>query len=91
MNIIDTLVHIDIEANKKGILRKRYIELGKIISAISNGIIKDYGIYNYMSILQKVQNRLGHSLSPLDISLVQQLEKAGCHISNMTKCVEYAK
>ena len=91
VNIVDFLIYLDNRSHQDNITKIEYCKIGKEIKRISDEIIKDYGIYNYMFILQKIQTKNGRTLSPLDSTIVKQLVKEGCVVSNMRRCVEYAK
>ncbi len=90
-NIITVLVRLDNEAHEKGISPLEYARRGFGITNISNRVINDFGINYYLRILDKTNRKLGHTLGPLDSTIVKQLVKEGCVVSNMRRCVEYAK
>ena len=79
-NIIELLIKIDRKANEKNISDEVYINCGKLILKISNDIIDEYGIYTYLKLLNDVNKKLGHTLSPLDSTLIQKLIVVGCNV-----------
>ena len=88
-NIVSVLIHLDIrEAN---ISAYEFGKRGIAIKNLLNKVEDDFGFEFMIHIFMITSKQLGHTLGPLDISIVEKLTSVGFGIKKVTKVCEYSK
>jgi hypothetical protein len=90
-NIIAVLIRLYNEAHVTNCSADEFGERGLAISQILELVERDFGIDYMIKIFIMTSKKIGHTLSPLDLSIVRKLESNGFEINNISKAVEYKK
>ena len=81
---MNLLVRLSKEAHAQNTDAKRYVVIAKGISEILNTIAKHHGIECLHYVAYAAQLRLGgHSLGPLNASIMDKLIKQGCIVTRI--------
>ena len=80
---INLLVRLSKEAHDPITDAKRYVVIAKGISEILNTIAKHHGIECLHYVAYAAQLRLGHTLGPLNASVMDKLIRQGCIVTRV--------
>ena len=85
INIIDVLIRLDNESKEQNITKEEYFKRGQAIKFLMNKIEEDFGELFLKEIFIQTNEKLGRTLSLLDISIVQKLLLLGFEIKEIKK------
>ena len=80
---INLLVRLSKEAHAHNTDAKRYVIIAKGISEILNTVEKHHGVECLHYVAYAAQLRLGHTLGPLNASVMDKLIKQGCIVTRV--------
>lgn len=90
-NIINTLIKLNKESQKKDIDPNEFGKIGFAITYILNKVEDDFGKDKFLEIFKKTNTQLGHTLGPLNISIIKKLVSLGFEIKQIKRGVKYQK
>lgn len=90
-NIITVLVKLDNESKEKDISATEFGKRGNAITNLLLQVENDFGIEYMLKIFIIACKKLGHTLGPLDTSVVKKLIENGFIVNKIDKVVSYEK
>lgn len=90
-NIVETLLKLHNESIIPNISAEEFGKRGNAISFLLNKIENDFGIKYMLYIFNITSKKLGHTLSPVDTTIIKKLLENGYEIKNVKKGVTYKK
>ena len=88
---LPTLKRLDEEGRVPNLAPKEMVRIGLSIKKILNMVERDFGRTSMKHVVGCVSNMLGHSLSPLDTSIIEKLVAEGVEIEGIRKVVCYSR
>ena len=89
--VIPVLKRLDTEGHAPEIEPKDFVRIGFGIKGVLDMVERDFGRKSMAIVVGCVSEQLGHSLSPLDNSIVKKLVAEGFEIGEIKRAVSYSK
>lgn len=90
-NIINALVRLDNDAKQPNTSAEMFGKCGRAILTLLNKVESDFGTGYMINVFINTNKQLGHTLGPLDSSIIKKLLSYGFKIDNIKKVCEYEK
>ena len=88
--IISDLIRHDSKAKDPKVSMVDYVKYANTISCLLETVEKDFDTDYMIKIYRTASQRVGHSIGPIKLKLLQTFIKKGC-TAKITKCLKYAK
>ena len=89
--VFPVLKQLDTEGHAPDNDPKEYVRIGLCIKKVLDKVERDFGRKSMAMVVCCVSQLLGHSLSPLDNSIIKKLVAEGVQIGEIKKVVTYSK
>lgn len=90
-NIVSVLVRLDSEAKVPGISKEEFGKRGQALTKLLKKVGDDFGQQVMGRLFIDASKQAGHTIGPLDTSIIQKLVELGFKINDIGRGVSYNK